>query len=88
VSTLGSDFNTVLGVYRMATGFVFGQQLGVNDDCDGLTSCLNRLALPSGTSELRIQVRTSALALGLFGMRLRSCPRFSSFPPCGFFPNL
>jgi hypothetical protein len=57
VDLVGSSFDTLLGLH-LHTGDGFGIQLGSNDDCNGLASCLSVPVPSESTSrQLRAQVR-------------------------------
>jgi hypothetical protein len=62
VDLVGSSFDTLLGLH-LHTGDGFGIQLGSNDDCNGLASCLSVPVPSESTSrQLRAQVRACVRA--------------------------
>ncbi len=56
IDLVGSSFDTLLALY-VHTGVGFGVQLGSNDDCISLASCLDvPLLYELAAPELRVQV--------------------------------
>jgi hypothetical protein len=71
---VGSSFDTLLGLH-LHTGDGFGIQLGSNDDCIGLASCLSVPVPSESTSrQLRAQVRACVGAVvGATGVHVCVC---------------